>query len=1268
MQPKKSTCFSALFLLVSLCVSLTSAATTYYLSSSLGNDSNSGTDPSSAWQSLDRLNSYNGFRSGDNILFKRGDTFYGGITVSSSGLTFGAYGSGNDPEITGFTTVTSWNNLGGNIWESSNSVSSLSSCNVLLVSGVNTPMGRYPNNSYMTYQSFSGNTSITSNSLSGTDWTGAVAVIKKERYVIDKNPITSQSGNTLYYSKGGSNATAGWGFFIQNDSRTLDQQNEWYYNPSNGKLRIYSSTTPKNVQLATIDNLIYSVSRNNTTIENLSFSGANNAAFYIGSSSDMEIKNCSINYCYNGLLGVNYGSSSNNLRFENSTINHSNNNGISLTSEFNNALISNNKIQNSGVVLGMFGSGGGTSQGIDISAPNSTVINNEVDNSGYIGIGFNGSYITIKNNFVNTFCTLKDDGGGIYTGNNASGNEISGNIVINGIGNGDGTLNSSVLRAHGIFLDDNATGVKVLNNSVANIAYAGIFLHNAQGITITGNTTYNANIGLLVSNDNSISTSDLTVQNNVLVGISSGEMFTPQNQISLQFATIHNNLSSFGNVDNNYYARPINDKNTLVGTLTGIADNIFGLSGWQNFTGFDTHSSKSPKAIDNANDMRFEYNASASDKTVSLGATYIDIAGKTYNGSISLAPYSSAVLIKNGASTDNQAPTADAGSDQSVTLPTNEITLTGTGKDADGTISSYNWSQVSGPSSANFTSPGSASTNVNQLVEGTYVLELKVTDNQGAAATSTVQIKVVNSAGATTTNVPPTVSAGGNGTINLPNNSVFLTGTATDADGTISSYNWSQVSGPSSANFTSPGTAGTDVNQLVQGTYVFELKATDNQGATTTSTVQINVVDPTGKASSNIAPVADAGGNGTVTLPNNSVFLTGTGSDTDGTISSYEWSQVSGPAEGNITNPNSAPTSVTGLTEGTYVFELKVTDNEGATGTSTVQINVVNSTASTSNNITPIADAGGNGTITLPTNIVFLTGTGSDADGTISAYHWTQISGPAQGNITSPDSAPTTVTGLVEGTYVFQFMVTDNDGGTATSTVQINVVNPTNSVANFVTKNIAPIADAGGNGTITLPTNTVFLTGTGSDADGTISAYHWSQISGPAAGNITSPNSASTTVTGLIEGTYVFQFMVTDNQGATATSTVKINVVSATQAFRLIQNPVDSSALNTTGSESTTSGQSYQQVGLQSQLTTANKVKVFPNPFTTSFNVLISGDAGKYEIILMDESGKVLLVKSGIKSVGDLQLYINGSKYNKGILLLKVVQNGMASTTKIIKQ
>ena len=136
MVQRKSTYL--LFLLTFLFFSLTTSATNYYLSSSSGNDSNSGTSASSPWKTLNKLNSFHNLQPGDNVLFKRGDTFYGSITISNSGtsgspITFGAYGSGAKPVITGFTTVSSWTNVGGNIWESSSAVSNLSTLIWLLL-------------------------------------------------------------------------------------------------------------------------------------------------------------------------------------------------------------------------------------------------------------------------------------------------------------------------------------------------------------------------------------------------------------------------------------------------------------------------------------------------------------------------------------------------------------------------------------------------------------------------------------------------------------------------------------------------------------------------------------------------------------------------------------------------------------------------------------------------------------------------------------------------------------------------------------------------------------------------------------------------------------------------------------------------------------------------------------------------------------------------------------------------------------------------------
>ena len=200
-----------------------------------------------------------------------------------------------------------------------------------------------------------------------------------------------------------------------------------------------------------------------------------------------------------------------------------------------------------------------------------------------------------------------------------------------------------------------------------------------------------------------------------------------------------------------------------------------------------------------------------------------------------MAPYTSAVLIRNGAAT-NQSPTANAGTDQTITLPTSTVSLSGSGTDPDGTISAYNWTKISGPASGTITSAASAATTVTALVQGVYQFQLKVTDNAGATGLDTVQV-TVNAAG----NISPTANAGIDQSITLPTSTVSLSGSGTDPDGSISAYNWTKISGPASGTITNAASAATTVTALVQGVYQFQLKVTDNKGATGLDNIQVTV-------------------------------------------------------------------------------------------------------------------------------------------------------------------------------------------------------------------------------------------------------------------------------------------------------------------------------------------------------------------------------------------------------------------------------------------
>jgi len=225
-------------------------------------------------------------------------------------------------------------------------------------------MGRFPNAGYLTYQAFSGTTSITSTSLNGTtNWAGAELVVRKHNYVTNRCPITAQSGGTLTYTTAdGFTGRNGFGFYIQNDARTLDLQNEWYYNPSTKKIRIYSPSSPANVQVSTKDTLVTIIGlRAYVTFDGVSFTGSNKDAFTVRSAQNITIQNCTIDYSGRDAIwgGQNGGAASTNFIVRNNTFNHTNNSAITLENEFTGALISHNTISNSGMNDGMGGTGAG---------------------------------------------------------------------------------------------------------------------------------------------------------------------------------------------------------------------------------------------------------------------------------------------------------------------------------------------------------------------------------------------------------------------------------------------------------------------------------------------------------------------------------------------------------------------------------------------------------------------------------------------------------------------------------------------------------------------------------------------------------------------------------------------------------------------------------------------------------------------------------------------------------------------------------------------
>jgi dienelactone hydrolase len=90
----------------------------------------------------------------------------------------------------------------------------------------------------------------------------------------------------------------------------------------------------------------------------------------------------------------------------------------------------------------------------------------------------------------------------------------------------------------------------------------------------------------------------------------------------------------------------------------------------------------------------------------------------------------------------NKIPTAKAGTDQTKSLKTgNTTSIKGSGTDIDGSIASYAWAKMSGPS-ATLSATTTATLKVSALKKGTYIFQLKVKDNKGNTDSDYVKVTV----------------------------------------------------------------------------------------------------------------------------------------------------------------------------------------------------------------------------------------------------------------------------------------------------------------------------------------------------------------------------------------------------------------------------------------------------------------------------------------------------------------------------------------------
>lgn len=736
------------------------AGNIYYVKNS-GNDSNTGLSDAQAWATIAKVNSsFSGLSAGNQILFNKGDTFYGTITIAKSGISgspivISAYGTGADPVITGFTALSGWTNEGANIYSKTVALAS-SAYMAVRVNGANTAMGRYPNDpSSLVISGVSGNTQITSATglnAAVTNWTGAEVAVRIGEFRFERSLISSATGSTVNYTATSFAPNVGAGFFIQNDLRTLDHANEWFYNGT--KFYIYGDPASKTVEVSAYTNGVVINSFDYITIDNLDFNGFGRNCFYITDGAHISITHCGVSYCgESGIYGYDETSgNSTGLIITDNIFNQLNSNGILLSSQFTDSYIARNTISNIGLIRGAAhatnyeyahtGIALGNSSAPQWTNTNAIIEYNDIENIGYCGIFIIGTNINIQYNFVNHSMMKLNDGAGIYTGSPAihagQANYIRSNIILNAEGNHEMTDHNLYHDARAIYLDDYNLGTTVDGNTVAFSGSANIYIRGGAESTITNNTSYDAGDGgIYISKWISTANDNLTIGNNKFIAKESNEGV-------VFFVSSLGAPPASASFYNNYYARPIG--NNIVFHMYTPGEYGYTLSQWQTYTGEDADSHESPETITTVNDLRFEYNATSSSVVVNFaGSSYTDITGAVYNNSITIAPWSSAVLIYNNvtAATVPIVTTTDVSGITTTTAASGGTIVSNGGSSI--TVSGICWGTSVNPTTSNNktidgTTSGNWSDNITGLTLSTsYHVRAYATNAVGTSYGSDIQ-------------------------------------------------------------------------------------------------------------------------------------------------------------------------------------------------------------------------------------------------------------------------------------------------------------------------------------------------------------------------------------------------------------------------------------------------------------------------------------------------------------------------------------------------
>lgn len=661
----------------------------YYFSQS-GDDGNAGTE-ASPFKTISKLNTLiPQLQAGDSVFFNRGDTWNEAeITISgiggtsSSEIVFTAYGTGNDPIISGGKDVSGLFTQDGNYWTYAYSGYTKSSyvknTSGLLINGDFNYIAREPElGEYYWNTSDGSSTTITDTDRSWTtdQLVNGVVNIYTDNYTLCNSLITDNTStgitvNTLSNVDNGATRSAstdgGNPYFLTNYREAADNDGEHWYDEDTLGVYYESALNSQTVEFPIVDRVFDIDNAEYLKFDNLDIRCANLILIDMDNST-AKFDSCKISVASTG-IDVYKGS----IEMTNSEIEEIHTNGILLRNT-QASTINDNAFKYITYYEGLSNDYHDWNSAVAMQHTQGDLIvrYNTFDT---VTIAYQTHWTEddwwFEFNEIDEYGFTMTDVAAIYMGGDWRTDvtkSIKNNIILDSQFDrtrivGDSTATGAGNYPHAVYFDYDSKGIVAEENTIENTNVAFFFNRNQNNI-VRNNKIINAAKDLesqwatdiYMDNliDGSSDVASHTLRGNIHVfGNNSSQVaytFHESTSAPIDFSTF--------NIDNNTYHDGFTQAGTSIarkivsyGSYTDYnLSNITNLGSFDatsTFNNLDHHLDDAPAGTTASEFILVLYNASKTTQSINIGNahTYYDLDGNTHTGSVSIAPYESKILL-----------------------------------------------------------------------------------------------------------------------------------------------------------------------------------------------------------------------------------------------------------------------------------------------------------------------------------------------------------------------------------------------------------------------------------------------------------------------------------------------------------------------------------------------------------------------------------------------------------------------------------------------